>query len=387
MATEGTGAHGGSWRDREPPPPYDGRDPERSFERWLKDLKLWEFETEAPKAKWGVKILRQLSSSAKAAAENLTFEEIACEDGRDNILKALKEHFAPHLETSLPKAFESAIYGDIRSARESFGDFMIRMEHAFKELERQGVQLHELATGYVMFRHANLSEVQESQMLTWGAGIKYDRKTVVANLRKLDKAFGEPKRRGAHYLMDGESHEEGDEVDQAIYVQGQETDDDESDGDDDYVYIGEGELHEVYEEEDLQEALATYQDVRRSLREQKTNRGHYPNKPASSGKGSSSFAPRKGKGKGKSRPTLGVKNKEYVKFTKDGQTKVHVDMLKLRTKCARCGTVGHWAKECTNPPDERGRAAAAAHRNFPSSSQSWINLFRVLCAVSGWRSQ
>ena len=369
MATEGPGAHGGSWRDREPPPPYDGRDPERSFERWLKDLKLWEFETEAPKAKWGVKILRQLSGSAKAAAENLTFEEIACEDGRDNILKALKEHFAPHLETSLPKAFESAIYGDIRSARESFGDFVIRMEHSFKELERQGVKLHELVTGYVMFRHANLSEVQESQMLTWGAG-KYDRKTVVANLRKLDKAFGEPKRRGAHYLMDGESHEEGDEVDQAIYVQGQETDDDESDGDDDYVYIGEGELHEVYEEEDLQEALATYQDVRRSLREQKTNRGYYPNKPASTGKGSSSFAPRKGKGKGKSRPTLGVKNKEYVKFTKDGQTKVHVDMLKLRTKCARCGAVGHWAKECTNPPDERGRAAAAAHRNFPSSSQS-----------------
>ena len=29
--------------------------------------------------------------------------------------------------------------------------------------------------------------------------------------------------------------------------------------------------------------------------------------------------------------------------------------LMERTKCARCGQRGHWARTCTNPPDERGK--------------------------------
>ena len=357
MSSGGQG-QGGTWRDREPPPPFDGRHPERSFERWLKELKLWEYETEIPKSKWGVKLLRQLSGSAKAAAEGLSFEEIACEEGKDNILRMLQEHFAPHLETSLPKAFEAAIYGEVRGAKEFFGDYVIRMEHAFTELERKGVKLHEAVTGYVMFRQANLNETQESQMLTWGAG-KYDRKTVVTNLRKLDKALHDGRRRGNHYLLEGEyEFIDEDEVPE-MYVNSFDEDMEDSDEDEDYVYIGEGEMQDIYEESELQEALATYQDVRRSLREQKNSRGYYPVAKASTGGKGAGGGSSKGKGKGKHRPTLALKNRDQVKFTKGGQTRVHVDMLKLRTKCARCGAVGHWAKECTNPPDERGRLAAS----------------------------
>ena len=44
-------------------------------------------------------------------------------------------------------------------------------------------------------------------------------------------------------------------------------------------------------------------------------------------------------------------------------TKTH---LMSRTKCARCGKEGHWARSCTNPPDERGKRRMA-HISFECS--------------------
>ena len=248
---------------------------------------------------------------------------------------------------------------------------MIRMEHAFKELERQGVKLGDVVLGYVLFRGANLSEVQENQLLTWGER-KYDRATVVKGLRRLDKSVNDSKRRGAAYLLD-----DGENPDAEPEEEIQETVDeaqDESD-DEEYVYIGEGEMQEIYDEEHVQEALATYQDVRKSLRDQKTSRGYFPQP---SGKGSSSSG-RSSKGRGKGpKPTLAFKgkDKDYVKFTKQG-TKIHIDMLKLRTRCAKCGQIGHWAKECRNPADSRGRAAAQMHgtSSAPSSQSGRSGFF------------
>ena len=48
---------------------------------------------------------------------------------------------------------------------------------------------------------------------------------------------------------------------------------------------------------------------------------------------------------------------------------MHIDVLKLRTKCARCGQVCHCARECVNAPDARG-AAAAGGRSTGSGGSS-----------------
>ena len=42
----------------------------------------------------------------------------------------LKEFFHPHLEVSLPQAFEQAVYGQQKQVKEGFGEYIARMDRA-----------------------------------------------------------------------------------------------------------------------------------------------------------------------------------------------------------------------------------------------------------------
>lgn len=111
--------------------------------------------------------------------------------------------------------------------------------------------------GYIMFRQSNLSQTQEDQVTTWTQG-KFDRASVMAALRKLEKVQRE-RGGGKHYLTaDDEAFEEY-----------------ESEGEGDYIYLGEEDLEQVFEEEERTEALATYQQVRQAIREQRNGRGYF----------------------------------------------------------------------------------------------------------------
>ena len=89
--------------------------------------------------------------------------------------------------------------------------------------------------------------------------------------------------------------------------------------------------------------------MRQAIREQRNSRGYY--QPKGLGK---SPVGRFGKG-GRSSSNQGIK------FSGKG-TKVHIHVLKLRIKCARCGQIGHWAKECINEPDAKGKGRTASDR-------------------------
>lgn len=335
-------SHGG--RERDLPPGFDGGDP-TAFKRYERDIRLWQFDTDVPKSKHGVRMLRTLTGPARAAAEEVPLDDLLGEGGSAAIMKKLKEHFAPYLESALPRAFERAVYSEARKSKESLQEYIIRQDAAFKELKDEGVQLDDIVKGYIIFRHANLTQVQEDQVTTWTAG-KYSREEVIKALRRLEKVHHD---KGKHYLT---ADDEG-EVYHLETPDGIPFDEDEEN----YVWVNDGDLEseEIFDEAELHEALATYQEVRRALREQKVQRGW---------KGKN-----KSKGGGKSKATGPFRSQSEA-----GSRRVHIDMLKLRTKCARCGQIGHWAKECTGSPDAhaRNRSVVAARRRLPRLDSSWL---------------
>ncbi|CAK9103401.1 unnamed protein product, partial [Durusdinium trenchii] len=199
------------WRDKDPPPGFDG-DVEK-FKGYLRELKMWRHETDVPPKKHAVKMLRALTGPAKAVCNELEVEALLTEAGADAIVAKLKEYYQPHLETAMPRAFERAVYGEARRNKESFGEFIVRQDAL---------------------------------------------PAIMAALRKLEKVQRE-RSGGKHFLT---AEEEPTEVP-------------ESDDDGEYIYLGEADLDQVFEEEELTEALATYQQVRQAIREQRNGRGYY----------------------------------------------------------------------------------------------------------------
>ena len=227
-------------------------------------MKLWEFESEMDSKKRGVRLLRNLGGIARSVADTLDFDEVACEKGVENIVAALKSHFAPHLEVSLPRAFERAVYGPPRNSKETMQEYIIRMEKAFHLLEKESLKLPDAAAGYVIYRQAALTEAQELKFSTWSRG-KYDLKTVVSCLRKLEKVIPEHKKGTTAFLQEEVA---GDAA--AYDVEFEDLDDDEQ-----YIYMEEQEADQVFEEEEVQIALATYQEVRKAINLQQKNRQYY----------------------------------------------------------------------------------------------------------------
>lgn len=82
--SSGNGA--GFGKDRDPPPSFDGSRPEE-LRTYLRELSLWQWETDVPPLKHAVKIMRQLSETAKATVDEIDIQVLKSEAGVKEIVK------------------------------------------------------------------------------------------------------------------------------------------------------------------------------------------------------------------------------------------------------------------------------------------------------------
>ena len=332
------------YRDRDPPPSWNGSTPEVSFKTWLRDLELWEATTDIPKEKRAIKLVQALTGPAREAVSSLTLAELQHADGYKTVMKVLNDNFKPYVETALPRAMEGVFYGQARGAKESIPDYLVRASHALAELKAEGVDLPAKAAGYLLFRQANLDKELESRVVTWLAG-DYTKDVVIANLRRLDRINSSSS--GSKAMLWTETEEgEGQEVyyenhehygEPEFYLEAEDEEDE------NYVYLEDGELDAVYEEGDVMEALASYQHVRQQLKEQQKGRQYY--QPNLGKKGGKKLFNKDGKNTGKQSSKSFGKGGSAWKGSPTSR-RVHIEQLKLRTRCRACGEVGHWSKEC-----------------------------------------
>ena len=325
---QGGGGGGFDLKNKDPPPGYDGADPGRTYKRWLREWKIWSNDTDFPEKSWGTKLLRELKGDAKEAIDSLEVDDIIGPAGHRNIIAKLDETFKPHMEQTMPRAFESAIYGKYRTREESYLKYISRIKAQFKDLSDEGVELGETAKGYILFQFAQLEEADRNKLETWTEGC-YDFNVVSKALLKLDKVQVKPLGPKQYFQ---EEYYEYEPDDGNVFYEGEDDEDYDAEQQDDenFVYMTLDEMQDTYTEEEINEIFASYQEMRNNIAAKKLGRGFFQPKTGGKGKdkgfkGSNGgkFKGKGGNGKGKG----GDKDKDKEKM------RVHVELLKLRTKC------------------------------------------------------
>ena len=308
----------------------DGEDPQE-YKRW----KTWASNKlltldKLPKTAKGAWIYTLLTGKALECIEHLAPEDYQKEGGELVIWDLLDQRFPLRDQTDELGELLTEVFTLKASEGETLKGWIGRASELFDRLNRKtGVNFPDEARGWILLHKSELTSEQKAVVLARAMG-NLKRERISTALRSCYPDMVIPKRRAAHLVEDDQLlHLGGDEESVDVDIPELEMFLAEHSS-----TVGSGEA-DVFTEADVAEVLAvSWKEKRAELNKlQKSRR---------------------------------FSQAREVKRS----FKVEIEELKRRTKCNRCGKIGHWARECRQKRDNTSdrKPSSAAASSTPSGA-------------------
>eukprot|EP00435_Cladocopium_sp_Y103_P068193 s512_g31.t1 len=339
-----------------PAPEWDGET--LSFQDYAIKARLWLATTRSKPRTRGPLLLQKLS---KVPFETMKFlakdrEWMKSENNGEELIDLMDkaEYFGDDRDEDLLSALAKITYHVRRERNEAHRPFFNRWETAMRKVVEHKVHLPDKYQGFLLVNALGLAESDIKSMLNYTRGSimpvdvkdwlrKHETKLQVAQVG-VDGKKSQPsasKSSGNYFMAEDESENDEDEI-HAIETAINELQDGECHGDP--PGGNDEDENQILDEQEAAEILNTILTKKRSfVQTQKAK------KVKELGRGyKSGTMPSKGKGKTSYSATMTGKPP-----FKSGQYRMTIEEIKKITKCANCHRVGHWHRECPEPPRER----------------------------------
>ena len=312
-----------------PAPEWDGHS--LPFQDWLVKARLWLATTKAKKKAQGPMLLQKLSGPPFQAFKHLAKDQswLDNERGGHVLLDTmdLPEHYGEDKEEDLLASLSKITYHLRRGRDEKSRDFFARWDEALRKVDEHRVQLPDQFLGFLMVNALGLGDQEIKTLLAFTRGSiatkeirefvrKHEMKLQSREVGAEKKSYIQKNAAAVHHIEENvntENDEDYHEMEQALEeLQEDEAGDEPEDGE------------WAIEEHEAAEILATMMNTQ----QKKSFTQSWKLKKAKElARGYSNWK-RDGKGSGK------------------GKGKSAISDVKAITKCAICGKVGHWHREC-----------------------------------------
>ena len=333
-----------------PPPAWDGTS--TPFEDYLIRAKLWVSTTKARPRTRGPLLLKALADTPFQDFKHLAKDVAWLQDptNADILLDKMNtpEYYGDDQEEHLLASLARVTYHMKRQRQESARQFLARWEAAERKVAEHKVNLPSIYKGFLLINALQLTDNDIKALLNYTHGSieplevkkwlrKNEAKLQASHLGSESSTATRTKSTSGIHLMEPpeetENPKEDEELQEMEHYLADLVEDQAQDFDDELGVFEENEAAEILAMM-VKERKKTYMQSAQIKKDKELSRGY-------------GQRPLRGTGQGPIRP---------------GMYKMSITELKQRTRCRRCGKIGHWKKECTNPPSASNEATAhSAH--------------------------
>ena len=142
------------------PPCWNGNNPEKELEPYLKLLRAWLITTKTLKSQRAVVIMHHATGDLRKVLDAMELEDLTAEDSGEQVVKLISAEYAEYLVKKLPAAIEATLYDSnvARHRNESMLQYCQRRNTLFKKLDKEGWVIPPKVKAYILLRDARLPD-------------------------------------------------------------------------------------------------------------------------------------------------------------------------------------------------------------------------------------